>query len=244
MPSLLRFLVVIAIIFGLGHAGRPEAARDHRHGAARQIRQAALRAAMPRPPRTSPQRLTGLFLDMLAAERGAGPNTLEAYTRDLDDLAAHLAGTKTTIATPATADLRAYLGTLAAGSRQGARGAPALGDPPALPFPLCGRTSPRRSGGRDRGAQARARAAESALDRRGRPAAGGRACGRQRRRALGRRAAARAAPRLPAGGALRDGLARLRADRAPRLGGTARRAHAGGARQGRQRAAGVPRTQP
>ena len=69
---------------------------------------------MPRPPRNSPQRLTGLFLDMLAAERGAGPNTLEAYTRDLDDLAAHLAGTKTTIATAATADLRAYLGTLAA----------------------------------------------------------------------------------------------------------------------------------
>src|SRR3982074_1782011 len=114
MPSLLRFLVVIAIIFGLGHAGRPEAARDHRHGAARQIRQAALRAAMPRPPRNSPQRLTGLFLDMLAAERGAGPNTLEAYTRDLDDLAAHLAGTRTTIATASTADLRAYLGTLAA----------------------------------------------------------------------------------------------------------------------------------
>ena len=69
---------------------------------------------MPRLSRNSPQRLTGLFLDMLAAERGAGPNTLEAYTRDLDDLAAHLAGTKTTIATAATADLRAYLGTLAA----------------------------------------------------------------------------------------------------------------------------------
>jgi len=69
---------------------------------------------MARPPRNSPQRLTGLFLDMLAAERGAGPNTLEAYTRDLDDLAAHLAGTRTTIATASTADLRAYLGTLAA----------------------------------------------------------------------------------------------------------------------------------
>ena len=69
---------------------------------------------MPRPPRNSPQRLTGLFLDMLAAERGAGPNTLEAYTRDLDDLAAHLAGTRTAIATASTADLRAYLGTLAA----------------------------------------------------------------------------------------------------------------------------------
>jgi integrase/recombinase XerD len=69
---------------------------------------------MARPPKHSPQRLTGLFLDMLAAERGAGPNTLEAYTRDLDDLAAYLAAAKTTIATAATADLRAYLGTQAA----------------------------------------------------------------------------------------------------------------------------------
>jgi integrase/recombinase XerD len=50
---------------------------------------------------------------MLAAERGAGANTLEAYTRDLDDLAAHLAGRKKTIAAATTADLRGYLATLA-----------------------------------------------------------------------------------------------------------------------------------
>ena len=66
-----------------------------------------------KPPKNSPQRLTGLFLDMLAAERGAGRNTLEAYTRDLDDLAQHLAATGTTIAAATTADLRAYLGALA-----------------------------------------------------------------------------------------------------------------------------------
>src|ERR1043165_4044043 len=63
--------------------------------------------------KNSPQRLTGLFLDMLAAERGAGRNTLEAYTRDLDDLADHLADKGTTIAKATTADLRAYLATLA-----------------------------------------------------------------------------------------------------------------------------------
>ena len=63
--------------------------------------------------KNSPQRLTGLFLDMLAAERGAGRNTLEAYTRDLDDLARHLVEKGTTIAAATTADLRAYLGTLA-----------------------------------------------------------------------------------------------------------------------------------
>ena len=68
----------------------------------------------PKPQsKTSPQRLTGLFLDMLAAERGAGANTLEAYTRDLDDLAAHLASRKKTIAAATTADLRGYLATLA-----------------------------------------------------------------------------------------------------------------------------------
>ena len=66
-----------------------------------------------KPANHAPQRLTALFLDMLAAERGAGANTLEAYTRDLDDLAAHLAGRKKTIAAAGTADLRGYLATLA-----------------------------------------------------------------------------------------------------------------------------------
>jgi integrase/recombinase XerD len=66
-----------------------------------------------KPPKLPPQRLTGLFLDMLAAERGAGRNTLEAYARDLDDLASHLAADKRRIGTASTAELRAYLGTLA-----------------------------------------------------------------------------------------------------------------------------------
>src|ERR1700759_518584 len=73
------------------------------------------RAAKPqttRPAKNSPQRLTGLFLDMLAAERGAGRNTLEAYTRDLDDPAHHLVDKGTTIAAASPADLRASLATL------------------------------------------------------------------------------------------------------------------------------------
>ena len=36
-------------------------------------------------------KLTGLFLDMLAAEQGAGPNTLDAYRRDLTDFSEFLA---------------------------------------------------------------------------------------------------------------------------------------------------------
>ncbi len=68
---------------------------------------------MTRLPKSSPHRFTGLFLDMLAAERGAGRNTLEAYGRDLDDLADFLGRAKKTIATATTADLRAYLASLA-----------------------------------------------------------------------------------------------------------------------------------
>ncbi len=61
-----------------------------------------------------PPRPVELFLDMLSAERGGAANTLEAYTRDLDDLTAFLAGKRRTIATASTSDLRAYLGDLAA----------------------------------------------------------------------------------------------------------------------------------
>jgi integrase/recombinase XerD len=43
----------------------------------------------------APQRLAALFLDMLAAERGAAGNTLQAYRRDLDDYLAYLSETRT-----------------------------------------------------------------------------------------------------------------------------------------------------
>jgi site-specific recombinase XerC len=42
--------------------------------------------------RNSDERLVRLYLDMLAAERGAGANTLAAYRRDLDDLSPISAG--------------------------------------------------------------------------------------------------------------------------------------------------------
>jgi len=56
---------------------------------------------------------TSLFLEMVSAERGGAANTLAAYGRDLDDLAAYLAGRKRSVATAVTADLRAYLAELA-----------------------------------------------------------------------------------------------------------------------------------
>ncbi len=62
-------------------------------------------------------RLVALFLDMLAAERGAGKNTLAAYGHDLADFSDCLAGRRT-VATATTDDIRAYLGELAARGMQ------------------------------------------------------------------------------------------------------------------------------
>jgi integrase/recombinase XerD len=66
-----------------------------------------------RAARHSDERLIGLFLDMLAAERGAQSNTLSAYRRDLADFASHLAGAGRSVANAGTEQLRRYLGELA-----------------------------------------------------------------------------------------------------------------------------------
>jgi integrase/recombinase XerD len=54
-----------------------------------------------------------LYLDMLAAERGAARNTLDAYRRDLTDFADFLRGQRRTTAAAASDDIRRYLGDLA-----------------------------------------------------------------------------------------------------------------------------------
>ena len=71
-----------------------------------------------RTARQSDARLVALYLDMLAAERGAEKNTLAAYGRDLEDFSAHLKAAGGSIAKASTDDLRAYLGDL---SRRGLR---------------------------------------------------------------------------------------------------------------------------
>ncbi|MBX9777334.1 MAG: site-specific tyrosine recombinase XerD [Xanthobacteraceae bacterium] len=53
-----------------------------------------------------------LFLDMLAAERGATDNTLAAYKRDLDDFGEYLVAKRRTIASASTDDIRGYLQAL------------------------------------------------------------------------------------------------------------------------------------
>ena len=64
--------------------------------------------------RTKPSdaKLTGLFLDMLAAEQGAGPNTLDAYRRDLTDFSDFLGRVGHTFVDAETQTLRDYLADL------------------------------------------------------------------------------------------------------------------------------------
>jgi integrase/recombinase XerD len=53
-----------------------------------------------------------LFLELMAAERGASVHTLTAYRHDLEDFSAFLKGQRKTIATAQTEALRGYLGDL------------------------------------------------------------------------------------------------------------------------------------
>jgi integrase/recombinase XerD len=62
--------------------------------------------------KASDDKLINLFLDMLAAEQGAGSNTLDAYRRDLTDLSVFLSRSKTGFAAVGTDKLRDYLSDL------------------------------------------------------------------------------------------------------------------------------------
>jgi integrase/recombinase XerD len=63
-------------------------------------------------PKSSDARLTALFLDMLAAEQGAGANTLDAYRRDLTDFSDYLARAGADFTGADTEALRGYLADL------------------------------------------------------------------------------------------------------------------------------------
>src|SRR6201747_1966800 len=64
------------------------------------------------PSKTSDAKLIDLFLDMLAAEQGAGDNTLDAYRRDLTDFSEFLAARKQNFTGAETQALRDYLADL------------------------------------------------------------------------------------------------------------------------------------
>jgi integrase/recombinase XerD len=63
-------------------------------------------------PKISDAKLLNLFLDMLAAEQGAGDNTLDAYRRDLTDFSDFLARNGQSFASTETQGLRDYLADL------------------------------------------------------------------------------------------------------------------------------------
>ena len=65
-----------------------------------------------RASKTSDAKLTNLFLDMLAAEQGAGRNTLDAYRRDLTDFSEFLSHRGQNFAGAETESLRDYLADL------------------------------------------------------------------------------------------------------------------------------------
>jgi integrase/recombinase XerD len=64
------------------------------------------------PSKTSDAKLINLFLDMLAAEQGAGDNTLDAYRRDLTDFSEFLGRSSQNFAGAETETLRNYLADL------------------------------------------------------------------------------------------------------------------------------------
>jgi integrase/recombinase XerD len=64
------------------------------------------------PTKPSDTRLISLFLDMLAAEQGAGPNTLDAYRRDLTDFSEFLGHAGYDFIGAETQGLRDYLAEL------------------------------------------------------------------------------------------------------------------------------------
>jgi len=61
---------------------------------------------------SKPTRLKALFLDMIAAERGAARNTLEAYERDLDDYIEFLHNEKLDLLLVNTKNIQSYLADL------------------------------------------------------------------------------------------------------------------------------------
>ena len=187
----------------------------------------------------SDERLIDLYLDMLAAERGAAANTLEAYRRDLEDFSADLRAHGGAIASADSDAIRDYLGRLSGRGFSAASVARRLSairqlyrflyaegnrkDDPAAAI-----EGPKRGRAAAQGAVGRAMSIS---------------CSRPRARASttrsGRCSERLRAARLdvPARSALRHGLARVRTGRVAGVRGAARRAHADRARQGQQGAA-------
>ena len=188
--------------------------------------------------RHSDEALIALYLDMLAAERGAGTNTLAAYRRDLEDFSAYLQDNSRSIAKASDRRFaRLFERSVTPRHAGDDSGAAAFGDAAALSLSLCRRSSRRRSRRRAAGPQAHAQSAEDAHARRSRSSAAHRRRLRSCSAVAG--AAARSAARLPGRVALCDGAARLRACVVAGIGGAQGCACHHRARQRQQRTHGA-----
>src|SRR5204862_6531622 len=95
-----------------GELRQSQAQGDHRNLSAGQVPQEVISGmgefqGMRAKP--SDSKLINLFLDMLAAEQGAGDNTLQAYRRDLTDCSEFLRRAGQTFAGADTQNMRDYL---------------------------------------------------------------------------------------------------------------------------------------
>ena len=194
---------------------------------------------MPSKATRSGDRQIGLFLDMLAAERGARPNTLSAYRSDLDDFSDYAASNGSSLSDATSDDIRGYLGELARRGLQPASVARKLSAVRQLyRFLYAERYRVRRSGRDPGGSEARAGAAQDPVDDRGRSPDRYGAGARGRRGTFRRRASASGPAALPAGIAVRDRAARVGTGRAACVRRAPGPAHADGARKGREGAHG------
>ena len=110
------------------------------------------------------------FLEMLAAERGAAANTLQAYRRDLEDFLAFLERRAKTLAgRHAGRDRRLHARAVRDGAGAGFARAPAVRHPPAVQVPGRRRGDRGGPGAGSCRSQAGPSAAQDALGRRGRP---------------------------------------------------------------------------
>src|SRR5262245_34944945 len=95
-----------------GELRQPKAAGDDGDHPAGQVPKAIGPGDQGMRGKVSDTKLITLFLDMLAAEQGAGDNTLQAYRRDLSDFSEFLGRAGQTFVTADTQKLRDYLADL------------------------------------------------------------------------------------------------------------------------------------
>src|SRR6185437_143719 len=98
--------------FRAGEFREPENAGNDRYHSGRQVSQEIAARVFRMRSKASDAQLVNLFLDMLAAEQGAGKNTLDAYRRDLTDFSEVLGRKGQNFTGAGTDELRDYLADL------------------------------------------------------------------------------------------------------------------------------------